>query len=63
MDTKNIQKEIEKLCDLQAEFWSGLKNTFAETDEFSTGEINLLWHQYFEENDSAIEQFIKTKHR
>lgn len=59
---KNIFKnEMEKLCDMQVDFWNDFRNALAVMNDFTEKEICEMWHKYFKENNEAIQQLVKVK--
>ena len=57
----NFKNEMEKLCDMQIDFWNEFRNALAVMDNSTEEEICIMWHKHFKENNEAVQQLIKVK--
>lgn len=57
----NLKNEMEKLCDMQINFWKEFRNDLATIDNSTEEEICTMWHKYFKENKETLQQLIKVK--
>ena len=57
----DFKNDVEKLCDIQIDFWTDFRNALAVMNDSTAKEICELWHKNFKENNEAVQQLIKVK--
>ena len=57
----NFKNEMEKLCDMQINFWNDFRNALEAMNNSAYEEICTMWHKHFKENNEEIQQLVKVK--
>ena len=57
----NFKNEMQKLCDMQINFWNDFRNALTVMNDSTEKEICEMWHKYFKKNNEVVQQLIKVK--